>query len=285
MAALFTTSISASVSVLNLLTATTTFTPNFLAFSMCFCRLQHPFNTKSTFSSMYSFWSGLPADTGGPPPCIFNARTVATMTAALGFKPLYRHLMLKNFSIPMSAPKPASVTQNPSGPISLRAIWSATTELFPVAILANGPACTRTGVLSTVCISVGIMASFINTVNAPPQPRSSAVTGSPCREYPTTIAPSFSRRSFRSFANANTAITSDATVISNPVLRSCWIRSPSFSFFDFTVSFGPCPTVILRKCRSHVSKTRCHVIVSGSRSSLAKLDFSSGVNSSGERPS
>lgn len=31
------------------------------------------------------------------------------------------HLMLKNFSIPMSAPKPASVTTYPFSPTSLRA--------------------------------------------------------------------------------------------------------------------------------------------------------------------
>mmetsp|Transcript_14808 Transcript_14808/g.41264 ORF Transcript_14808/g.41264 Transcript_14808/m.41264 type:complete len:252 (+) Transcript_14808:625-1380(+) len=195
MAAAFTTSISVSVSVLNLFTATTTLTPNFLAFSMCFCRLTHPFCNNSTFSSVYSFWRGFPADTGGPPPCIFRARTVATITAAFGFNPLYRHLMLKNFSIPISAPNPASVTQNPSGPTSLRAISSATTDEFPVAMLANGPAWTKTGVRSTVCMSVGMMASFIKTVRAPPQPKSSAVTGSPFRENPTTIAPSFSRKS------------------------------------------------------------------------------------------
>mmetsp|Transcript_20905 Transcript_20905/g.45514 ORF Transcript_20905/g.45514 Transcript_20905/m.45514 type:complete len:278 (-) Transcript_20905:888-1721(-) len=221
MAASLTALISASVSVLNLFTATTTLTPNFLAFSMCFAKLAHPFSNNSTFSSVYSFWRGLPADTGGPPPCIFRARIVATITAALGFNPLYRHLILKNFSIPMSAPKPASVTQNPSGPTSLRAISSATTDEFPVAMLANGPAWTSTGVRSTVCISVGMMASFINTVRAPPQPKSSAVTGSPFRENPTTIAPSFSRKSLRDFARARAAITSEATVISKPDFRLC----------------------------------------------------------------
>lgn len=46
----------------------------------------------------------------GPPPCIFKALTVATSTTTLGTKPEALHLMLKNFSIPMSAPKPASVT-------------------------------------------------------------------------------------------------------------------------------------------------------------------------------
>ena len=34
---------------------------------------------------------------------------VATMTAQLGFKPLYLHLMFMNFSSPMSAPKPACI--------------------------------------------------------------------------------------------------------------------------------------------------------------------------------
>lgn len=48
--------------------------------------------------------------TFGPPPCIFKALTVATSTTTLGTKPDALHLMLKNFSIPMSAPKPASVT-------------------------------------------------------------------------------------------------------------------------------------------------------------------------------
>lgn len=35
------------------------------------------------------------------------ALPVATMTAQLGFRPLYLHLMFMNFSNPMSAPKPA----------------------------------------------------------------------------------------------------------------------------------------------------------------------------------
>jgi hypothetical protein len=46
----------------------------------------------------------------GTPPCIFSARTVATITAAAGDSPALRHLMSKNFSAPRSAPKPASVT-------------------------------------------------------------------------------------------------------------------------------------------------------------------------------
>jgi len=67
-------------------------------------------------TSEYSLGRGTPATTSGPPPCILIALTVATRTTAFGSKPEQRHLMLKNFSIPMSAPKPASVTTNPSGP-------------------------------------------------------------------------------------------------------------------------------------------------------------------------
>ena len=79
----------------------------------------------------------MPATILPTPPCIFRARTVATITAASGRKPEARHLMLKNFSAPMSEPKPASVTT-----ISLvaRARRSARIELLPWAMLANGPA-------------------------------------------------------------------------------------------------------------------------------------------------
>ena len=63
---------------------------------MCFARLQQPAVTSGIFSWVYSMASGLPAETGGPPPCIFNARTVATITAHLGLSPDSRHLILKN---------------------------------------------------------------------------------------------------------------------------------------------------------------------------------------------
>lgn len=107
---------------------------------------------------LYAWSSGLPATTGGPPPCILSARTVATMTMQSGDRPLrargqaqvgaslcakgemqkrarglwrasgaafnevshtnshlYRHLMLQNFSAPMSAPKPACAWGAPGG--------------------------------------------------------------------------------------------------------------------------------------------------------------------------
>ena len=64
---------------------------------------------------------------------------MATTTAASGRSPDARHLMSKNFSAPMSAPKPASVTTMSEVD---RATRSAMIELLPWAMLANGPQCT-----------------------------------------------------------------------------------------------------------------------------------------------
>jgi len=38
-----------------------------------------------------------------------------------------------------------------TGPTTLSAIWSAMTDELPWAMFAKGPACTKTGVCSTVC--------------------------------------------------------------------------------------------------------------------------------------
>ena len=65
------------------------------------------------------------------------------MTTQSGVRPDERHLMFMNFSAPMSAPKPASVTTSPWGPTSLSAIMSATTDELPCAMLANGPAASQ----------------------------------------------------------------------------------------------------------------------------------------------
>ena len=56
---------------------------------------------------------------------------------------------------------------------------SATTDELPCAMLPNGPACTRTGVFSSVCIRLGFNASRMITAMAPAPPISSAVTGVP----------------------------------------------------------------------------------------------------------
>src|SRR6478752_6866379 len=44
---------------------------------------------------------------------------------------------------------------------------SATTDELPCAMLPNGPACTRTGVFSSVCIRLGFNASRMITAMAP----------------------------------------------------------------------------------------------------------------------
>ena len=84
--------------------------------------------------------------------------------------------MLKNRSAPMSAPNPASVTRN--SPVWMP-IRSATTLEFPCAMLPNGPACTNTGVFSSVWSRFGLSASRMMTAMAPAPFRSSEVTGSP----------------------------------------------------------------------------------------------------------
>ena len=55
---------------------------------------------------------------------------------------------------------------------------------------SQGPACTMTGVASSVCSSVGCTASFISTARAPLTPRSSAVTGLPAVQ-PLPVSTSF----------------------------------------------------------------------------------------------
>mmetsp|Transcript_13934 Transcript_13934/g.30741 ORF Transcript_13934/g.30741 Transcript_13934/m.30741 type:complete len:327 (-) Transcript_13934:299-1279(-) len=190
------------------------------------------------------------------------------MTAHWGVHPEYLHLMSKNFSMPMSAPNPASVTQKPSGPTTFRAIWSAMMDELPWAMLAKGPACTNTGVCSTVCMAVGAIASFIKTARAPATPRSSAVTGCLVFDMPMTMLPSLSRISDREVVRASTAMTSEATLMSKPV-----------SLGKF--SCLPTPLVMPLKKRSHTSSTLFHVMVSGSMSRRAKAVFSSSVSSLG----
>ena len=92
---------SASVSVGKALIATTHGRSNFAIFSICFSKFPKPAFKASKFSFPKSFLA--------TPPCIFKARTVATITTASGFKFAWRHLISKNFSAPKSAPNPASV--------------------------------------------------------------------------------------------------------------------------------------------------------------------------------
>mmetsp|Transcript_44470 Transcript_44470/g.110704 ORF Transcript_44470/g.110704 Transcript_44470/m.110704 type:complete len:250 (-) Transcript_44470:235-984(-) len=134
-------------------------------------------------------------------------------------------------------------------------------------MLANGPAWTNTGVPSSVCSRVGISASFISTVMAPPTPKSSAVIASPFLLDATTALPSLSRRSGRSWARARMAMASDATAMSKPVSRGAF-------------SFSPFPMVIPLSALSLTSTTRRVMMVSGSMSRRANAPFCSAVNES-----
>mmetsp|Transcript_10809 Transcript_10809/g.32811 ORF Transcript_10809/g.32811 Transcript_10809/m.32811 type:complete len:224 (-) Transcript_10809:379-1050(-) len=87
-----------------------------------------------------------------------------------------------------------------------------------------------------------------------------------------TILPRRSRMSSREVVRASTAMISEATVMSKPVARG--VPLPSF---------GPVPTVTPRTWRSHVSSTRCQVMVSGSMSRRAKRPLSSGDMAAGSR--
>ena len=84
--------ISSGVSPAKWLMATTAGRPKRWTFSMCFLRFSTPLSRASTL--------GLPRSLSGTPPCSFSARTVATITTALGSMPDLRHLMLMNFSRP-----------------------------------------------------------------------------------------------------------------------------------------------------------------------------------------
>ena len=195
---------------------------------------------------------GFPGVIAKRPLCILSARTVATMRAASGSRPEARHLMSKNFSAPMSAPKPASVTTMSA---VRRAMRSAMMELFPCAIFAKGPVCTMAGVPSRVCIRVGLRASLRTAAMAPATLRSSAVTGVPVDVYATTMVPKRLRRSLRSVASPRIAMISLADVMSNPLLWGVPFFSP------------PRATSMWRSARSLTSMTRRHVTRSTSMSS------------------
>ena len=158
------------------LMATTGETPWMRMFSICLRRLAPPMWTSSGFSASSASGRALPATIRWLPEWALSARTVATTTAASGWRPELRHLMLKNRSAPMSAPKPASVTRK--SPLWMP-IRSARTEELPWAMLPNGPAWTRTGVCSSVWRRFGFVASRRMAAMAPLPWRSSAVTGVP----------------------------------------------------------------------------------------------------------
>ena len=78
--------------------------------------------------------------------------------------------------MPRSLAKPPSVmTTSPS----FSDTRSATSELLPWAMLANGPQCRIAGWPSSVCTRFGLIASLSSTVIEPAPRSCSAVTGRP----------------------------------------------------------------------------------------------------------
>ena len=118
------------------------------------------------------------------------------------------------------------------------------TELQPWAMLANGPPWMNAGLFSSVCTRFGISASFNRTVIGPGPLSCSAVTSSRARVWPTTMRPSRRSRSPRSLARQNTAMTSEATVMSKPSSRGKPFATP------------PRLLTIERSARSFMSTTR-----------------------------
>ena len=217
---------SASLSAVKWLRATTGGTPKRRTFSTCFSRLARPARTASRFSAARRSL--------GTPPCIFSARTVATITAADGVSPPTRHLMSKNFSAPSSVANPASVTTTSA---SLSAVRVAIRLLQPWAMLAKGPPWTKAGVPSKVCTRFGLRASRSSTVSAPATFSSPAAMNVPSARSPTIIRARRALRSARSEARQSTAMISEATVISKPDSRGTPCAGPPRPMHD--VAQGP----------------------------------------------
>ena len=97
-------STSSSVSPGRRLTATTAGIPN----SRMIPRWRRTF--AMPVSSARIAWARPTRGSSSTPPWCLIARTVVTSTTALGLSPPNRQTMSKNFSIPMSDPKPDSVT-------------------------------------------------------------------------------------------------------------------------------------------------------------------------------
>ena len=191
------------MSVGNLLTATTAFSPKCLMIPMCRARLAAPPSISAIPPLMF-------------PPWCLRARTVATSTVALDRSPPIRQVMSKNFSIPMSDANPDSVIRYSP---SLSPTRSATSELFPCAMFAKGPQWMNAGCPSSVWTRFGLIASLRTTAIDPAAFSCSAVTGSPSKVWPTVIRPRRARRSPRSRATATSAMISLAAVMSKPVCR------------------------------------------------------------------
>ena len=119
-------------------------------------------------------------------------------------------------------------------------------------MLAKGPPCTNAGVPSIVCTRLGFMASLSSTHMAPSAFISAQVTGLESYVYPTTIRPKRAFRSLSESAKHSTAITSEATVMSNP------------SSLGTPLVLPPSPLIMLLSWRSFMSTARLQHMRRGS---------------------
>ena len=95
-----------------------------------FTRLQQPFCTSSTFSLLYVWSRGLPAVTGGPPPCIFSARTAAERNS--GFTARHHNVCRASGGVSMSKQTPQPKVAHPTHQV-------VTVTVSKHATLGRGP--------------------------------------------------------------------------------------------------------------------------------------------------
>jgi hypothetical protein len=110
----------------------------------------------------------------------------------------------------------------------------------------------KAGLFSSVCTRFGAIASFSNAAIDPAAFSSAASTGLRSRVWPTTILASRRRKSRRSVARQNIAITSEAGTMSNPSSRGKPFATP------------PSEETIERKARSFMSIARRQLTRRGS---------------------
>ena len=165
-AAFITSAISASVSVMKRLIATTGGTPNLRTFSRWRFRLSQPLATAADVLVLEVVLGDaavhLERAHGGDDD---GRRRAEAGLAALDVEELLR----------AEVGAEAGFGHDVVAQLERRRV--ASTELQPCAILANGPPWMKTGLFSSVCTRFGISASLSSTVMAPSALRSRAFTG------------------------------------------------------------------------------------------------------------
>ena len=226
--------------------ATTAGIPNIVTFSICLARFCAPARTASTFSSSSAGSSGLPATILPTPPCILSARTVATTTAASGREPGRPALDVEELLGAHVGPEPG-----------LRADDVVGRQREPVRddrVVAVGDVGERPGVDEGRPALERLEQVRLDRVAQQDghRPGDTEVLGGDRRP----VGRASRARSARAgragregrVASARTAITSDATVMTNSVSRGIPSSRP------------PSPMTTWRSARSLMSRTRGHRI-------------------------